>query len=514
MFTSRDLFFHAVRRHAVPRQRRCAPRSVSPPALRPRSSCCCNSLSLSGARTSATATFRDEFYFLMCGRHLAWGYVDQGPIVALHGPHSANCSSVTPCSPSASSPALRRSRGRRTHRPSHLGPRRQSRPPRPRHAHPSAHPRLPRNRRHPLYPLPRTHVLDRHHPLHRPASKGGSPRILAWPAIGLLRRPRPAHQALDAFLPRRCCSLWPRLTPQRRLLLTPWLPRRRSDHPRAGNAPSSLWEVAHHWPTWEFLRNGQLESTKPSSSARSPSRCPDPASSTPFTPCSGSPAWSPASLANRLPNTCAGSASPISCSSHSCSGSTPRTTTSLPSTPCSTPPAPSPGRRRLATHSPAALHRLAALPVLETVLVLAGLLILPHWPRPILRPTTFARYTQTLHLVPSEPETYKASILCPVLCRPLRVGPTLSPSSSPATQSFPQPSASTSASITGNYGEAASLEFLGRKPTPRSRPSSPAITTIGSGACAAATATPSSPSSTTSRKTSGPRWTPSPSSAQ
>lgn len=27
--------------------------------------------------------FRDEFYYLMCGRHLAWGYVDQGPIVAV-----------------------------------------------------------------------------------------------------------------------------------------------------------------------------------------------------------------------------------------------------------------------------------------------------------------------------------------------------------------------------------------------------------------------------------------------
>lgn len=27
--------------------------------------------------------FRDEFYYLICGRHLAWGYVDQGPIVAL-----------------------------------------------------------------------------------------------------------------------------------------------------------------------------------------------------------------------------------------------------------------------------------------------------------------------------------------------------------------------------------------------------------------------------------------------
>ncbi len=29
--------------------------------------------------------FRDEFYFLICGRHLAWGYVDQGPTVALMG---------------------------------------------------------------------------------------------------------------------------------------------------------------------------------------------------------------------------------------------------------------------------------------------------------------------------------------------------------------------------------------------------------------------------------------------
>jgi hypothetical protein len=27
--------------------------------------------------------FRDEFYYIICSRHLAWGYVDQGPIVAL-----------------------------------------------------------------------------------------------------------------------------------------------------------------------------------------------------------------------------------------------------------------------------------------------------------------------------------------------------------------------------------------------------------------------------------------------
>ena len=27
--------------------------------------------------------FRDEFYYLACGHHLAWGYVDHGPVVAL-----------------------------------------------------------------------------------------------------------------------------------------------------------------------------------------------------------------------------------------------------------------------------------------------------------------------------------------------------------------------------------------------------------------------------------------------
>ena len=27
--------------------------------------------------------FRDEFYYVACGEHLAWGYVDQPPLVAL-----------------------------------------------------------------------------------------------------------------------------------------------------------------------------------------------------------------------------------------------------------------------------------------------------------------------------------------------------------------------------------------------------------------------------------------------
>lgn len=27
--------------------------------------------------------FRDELYYLICGRHLAWGYVDQAPLIAL-----------------------------------------------------------------------------------------------------------------------------------------------------------------------------------------------------------------------------------------------------------------------------------------------------------------------------------------------------------------------------------------------------------------------------------------------
>jgi hypothetical protein len=27
--------------------------------------------------------FRDEMYYLICGRHLTWGYVDHGPLVAV-----------------------------------------------------------------------------------------------------------------------------------------------------------------------------------------------------------------------------------------------------------------------------------------------------------------------------------------------------------------------------------------------------------------------------------------------
>src|SRR5580658_9275481 len=35
------------------------------------------------AQHAGYGIFRDELYYLMCGRHLAFGYVDQPPLVAL-----------------------------------------------------------------------------------------------------------------------------------------------------------------------------------------------------------------------------------------------------------------------------------------------------------------------------------------------------------------------------------------------------------------------------------------------
>ena len=35
------------------------------------------------AQRAGYGIFRDELYYLMCGRHLAFGYVDQPPMVAL-----------------------------------------------------------------------------------------------------------------------------------------------------------------------------------------------------------------------------------------------------------------------------------------------------------------------------------------------------------------------------------------------------------------------------------------------
>ncbi len=42
--------------------------------------------------------FRDEFYFLMCGRRLAWGYVDQPPLVALQARLAETLFGIAPTS--------------------------------------------------------------------------------------------------------------------------------------------------------------------------------------------------------------------------------------------------------------------------------------------------------------------------------------------------------------------------------------------------------------------------------
>ncbi len=197
--------------------------------------------------------FRDELYYLICGRHLAWGYVDHGPMVALQARVAETLfgrSLVGLRMPAAIAGGVRvfltgilawALGGRRAAQvlamaavlmtPCYLG----------------GDSYLSMNSCESMFWMGALLALIL-------MERGGSPRwwllFGAAAGLGLLNKPD-----MTFFLLALLLALL--LTPQRRLLGSKWM--------LAGVglmmlmvAPYIAWQVRNHWPTWEFLQNGKL----------------------------------------------------------------------------------------------------------------------------------------------------------------------------------------------------------------------------------------------------------------
>lgn len=199
--------------------------------------------------------FRDEFYYIACGRHLAWGYVDHGPIVAVQARISELVFGRSLAGLRFLSALAGAGRvfltgmlawalgGRRPAQglamlgvllvPQYLG----------------TDSFLSMNSCESLFWM--TCLLA----LILMLRTGGSERL--WllfglsGGIGVLNKP-----SMTFFLVALLLALI--VTPQRRLLASRWA--------AAGVAvlllialPNLLWQIHHQWPTLEFLRNGQIE---------------------------------------------------------------------------------------------------------------------------------------------------------------------------------------------------------------------------------------------------------------
>ena len=201
--------------------------------------------------------FRDEFYYIACGRHLAWGYVDHGPIVALQarlgellfgdsvfairilsaaaGAAAISLTGILAWALGGSRPAQALAMFGLLVCPQYI----------------IAGGYLSMNSSEPVFWMLCVLALLL-------LGRSRSPRLL-WPVfglsagIGLLNKPSMAF-----FL--AAVGLGLLLTPQRHLLRSRWA--------AAGIAlmllvasPNLLWQVHNHWPTLEFLRNGHTGHT-------------------------------------------------------------------------------------------------------------------------------------------------------------------------------------------------------------------------------------------------------------
>jgi hypothetical protein len=199
--------------------------------------------------------FRDELYYLICGRHLAWGYVDHGPIVALQARFAElafghSLAGIRMLSALAGAARVFLTGllawalgGRRAAQGLAMTG---------------------------ILLVPQYLGLDSYLSMNSFESIFWMSCILAlililrgrsekwcWilfgisGGVGLLNKP-----SMTFFLVALLIGLL--LTPQRRLLFSRWA--------AVGVAmlilialPNLLWQIHNHWPTLEFLRNGQLE---------------------------------------------------------------------------------------------------------------------------------------------------------------------------------------------------------------------------------------------------------------
>jgi hypothetical protein len=201
--------------------------------------------------------FRDEFYYIACGRHLAWGYVDHGPVVAVQARISELVFGRSLAGLRFLSALAGAGRvfltgvlawalgGRRPAQglamlgvllvPQYLG----------------TDSYLSMNSFESLFWM--TCLLALILILKNEADQNSQKLWLLFGAsggIGVLNKP-----SMTFFLVALLIALI--LTPQRRILFTKWA--------ALGTAllilialPNLLWQVQNHWPTLEFLRNGQL----------------------------------------------------------------------------------------------------------------------------------------------------------------------------------------------------------------------------------------------------------------
>ena len=198
--------------------------------------------------------FRDEFYYIICSRHLAWGYVDQGPLVALQawltmalfGKSLAGIRMLSAAGGAARvflTGLLTWSLGGR--KPAQalamiailLGPQ-----------YLGIDSYLSMNSMESIFWMTCLLALIL-------IVRGGSNKL--WllfglsAGIGLLNKP-----SMTFFLVALLAALL--VTPQRKLLFNRWA--------AAGVAllilialPNLLWQIHNHWPTLEFLHNGKVE---------------------------------------------------------------------------------------------------------------------------------------------------------------------------------------------------------------------------------------------------------------